>query len=316
MFHTRWTQRLQWDATNRAMDVKGLFTSKNVAFALFVIASLFAFWIPVGTLVSYALHPGHEYDAYSHTILVPFISLCLAYFERKRTFSQVHYSPPAGIILALVGASLNWLAENNSLRLSDDEYLSLKILSLVVVWVSGFVLLYGIEALRAGAFPILFLLLTVPIPDVLLHIPLAIVLRESAEVSYVMFRMVGVPVFRDGFVFSLAGLSIEIAQICSGIHSILALFMMSLLAGHFYLKSLWKRALLTLAVFPIVGFTNGLRIAVLSLLANYVDREFLSGNLHKSGGVIFFALGLIFLAFLVRLFRGRKQQEADVLKAI
>jgi exosortase/archaeosortase family protein len=37
---------------------------------------------------------------------------------------------------------------------------------------------------------------------------------------------------------------------------------------------------------------NGVRIATLTLLANYVDRDFLYGRLHHQGGIVFFLIGL------------------------
>jgi exosortase/archaeosortase family protein len=40
---------------------------------------------------------------------------------------------------------------------------------------------------------------------------------------------------------------------------------------------------------------NGIRIATLTLLANYVNPDFLYGNLHHRGGVVFFVIGLILL---------------------
>jgi len=40
---------------------------------------------------------------------------------------------------------------------------------------------------------------------------------------------------------------------------------------------------------------NGVRIATLTLLANYVNRDFLYGKLHHQGGVFFFVIGLALL---------------------
>jgi len=40
---------------------------------------------------------------------------------------------------------------------------------------------------------------------------------------------------------------------------------------------------------------NGIRIVTLSLLAVYVDPNFLFGTLHRDGGIVFFLLGLLLL---------------------
>ena len=44
---------------------------------------------------------------------------------------------------------------------------------------------------------------------------------------------------------------------------------------------------------------NGLRIMTLSTLAIYVNPEFLYGNLHRHGGIVFFVIGLIPILLLL-----------------
>jgi len=117
----------------------------------------------------------------------------------------------------------------------------------------------------------LFLLLMVPIPDFLLSRAIFWLRSGSAEVSYALFQLLGVPVLRSGFIFSLPGVTIEIAQECSGIRSSLALVIMGLLAGHLFLRSPWTKAALALAVLPLAIVKNGIRIVTLSLLSIYVD---------------------------------------------
>ena len=179
----------------------------------------------------------------------------------------------------------------------------MKILALVIFWLAAFILCYGARAFRAGAFPLLFLLLTVPLPDLLLDGPLTAVQYGSTEVCSLVFDVVGVPVLRNGLVFSLASNTIEVAKECSGIHSALAILVVSLIAGHFYLPSLWKKVVLVLSALPIVCVTNGMRIAGLTLLAQYVDPSFLYGSLHHKGGMGFFLLALLLLFAILQLLR-------------
>jgi len=94
-----------------------------------------------------------------------------------------------------------------------------------------------------------------------------------------------------------------IAQECSGIHSSLALFIGSLLIGHLYLKSAWKRLILVLAAFLIISLTNGFRIFSISMLTLDVNPAFMHGRLHRQGGSIFFALATVILFALARVMR-------------
>lgn len=159
--------------------------------------------------------------------------------------------------------------------------------------------LYGCNALRRATFPFLFLLFMIPIPDFLMKQIIYALQVGSVTVSEILLTLSGVPFQREGFFFLLPGVRFEVAEECSGIRSSLALLITGILAGHFFLDRLRKKALLALLVFPITVFKNAVRIMTLSLLGEYVDIGFLTGGfLHRSGGFVFFipALGLLGLA--------------------
>jgi exosortase len=174
--------------------------------------------------------------------------------------------------------------------------LFLAVFSFVIVLLGGFVLSYGSKAFRAALFPLCFLLLMIPIPGFLSERIVLALQRGSAEVTYALFKLSGVPVFRQGFTFSLAGVTIEVAQECSGIRSSLALFITSLLAGHVFLRSTWRRIFLSVFAIAMGIVKNGVRIVTLSLLGVYVDSRFLTGSIHhRYGGTVFTPLALAVL---------------------
>lgn len=292
---------------------------RNVHFLFIAIASFLIFWKPLATLFDYSLRAGHQYDQFSHTPLIPFVTLGLLLFERKRVFRTVQYSMGVGAALLLGGVLVGWFVPRFLPSLDAEEILSIQILGLVLFWIGGFVLCYGKQALKAGIFPLMFLLITVPMPGVLLDAPVTAVQYGSAEVCSVAFTLLGIPFIRQEMVFSLTNISIEVAKECSGIHSTLALFIVSLLAGHFYFSTIWKKVVLVLFTIPIVCISNGTRIAGLTLLAEYVNPNFLYGNLHREGGIGFFLIALILLFGIVWLLRkgeapaglNRGSSEAD-----
>lgn len=272
-------------------------TLKTFWFMVFGILSLIAFWRPLHNLVRFSL----QNESASHIILIPLVSAYLICLERRKIFLNVPYSWSVGTILLVQGVTLHLLAQRHVLALSQNDQLSLTVFSIVVLWIGGFVLCYGTQAFRAGAFPLLFLFLMVPIPDLLLEKAIFLLQKGSAGSVHVLFNLVGVPVFRQGLVFSLPGLNIEIAKECSGIRSSLALLITCLLASYLFLRSSWRRVLFVLFVFPLVFIKNGLRIVTLSLLGLYLERSFLTGSLHRDGGILFFLLALVILAPLLRL---------------
>jgi exosortase len=266
------------------------------------------FWPPLRTLWDYSQRGGdHDYDKYSHTLLIPFISIVLVFLERKRIFAIVQYGFGFGGVLLLAGLLVNGAAVWGLIPLGAENALSVRVLGLVLFWTAAFILCYGIRAYRAGAFPLLFLLLAVPMPNALIEFPLSVVRHGSSEMCSLKFNLADVPFLRNGFVFVLPTISIEVAKECSGIHSTLALLIVSLVAGHLFLAPLWKKILLLLFALPIVCITNGLRIAGLTLLSVYVDPRFMHGSLHRDGGIGFCALALLLLFAALRILQWRQR---------
>jgi exosortase len=286
------------------------FAPRNLFFLTLVALSIALFWGPLKTLFDYATRQEHKYDQYSHTLLIPLVSLALAYSERKRIFARVRYSLGTGGILLFVAVSIDWFCWRRDGALGPEVSLSITILGLVIFWIGGFIACYGRGAFRAGLFALLFLVLTVPLPALLLNGPVTFVQQGSADVASFVFGIFGVPVFRNGVYFTLPGLTIEIAKECSGIHSLLALFIISLLAGHLSLLAGWKRVVLVLLVFPIICLTNGLRISALALLTAYVDPRIIFSSLHRDGGFLFFGLAMVLLAGVLYLMGFRRQKSA------
>jgi len=194
---------------------------------------------------------------------------------------------------------LYWLAGRYVESASGNDQLSIAIFTVVLLCIGCFILCYGLAALTRSVFPLLFLFLIVPMPEILLSRVIFWLQSGSAEVSDAMFQMLSVPVFRTGFTFFLPGISIEIARECSGIRSSVAMLIVSLLAGHLFLRSPWTKALLTLTTLPLLVIKNGIRIVTLTLLSVHLDPSFLTGNLHHRGGIVFFVLALGLLAALL-----------------
>ena len=287
----------------------GALTRRHAVFGLFWMASLIVFWKAISTLVVYSLH----HESSSHIVLIPLVSAYLLFTERKQIVLAARPSGIAGIGFVVIGALLYWLTIRGSLPQQGNVPLSAAALALVLVWIGGFLWSYGWASARAAAFPLLFLLLMIPLPDRALSFVIHLLQQGSTEVAYLLFRMVGVPVLKQGFLLSVPTVTIEVATECSGIRSSVALFITCLLAAHFYLRTPWKVLVFLLLVFPLTVIKNGVRIVTLTLLSIYVDPSFLYGNLHRDGGFVFFGLALLLLLpvllVLGRSERGRVLQK-------
>ena len=262
---------------------------RHLYFLLLALASSFLFWGPLRSLVRFAFM--HDYD--SHIFLIAPISAYLIYRKRHEIFSNVRWDSVPGVSLFLAGTILGLLAALNARFHTGEEYLWLHVLALVVLWISGFVICYGVPAFRAARFPLLFLLLLIPIPDFLVGPAVALLQKGSAFVAFWLFKTLQVPVMREGLVFHVPSLDLEVAKECSGIRSSVILLITTLLVAEFVLRSVWRKSVLILSVIPVVILKNGLRIVTISVLTVYVSRSFLHSWLHQSGGIVFYVLGLL-----------------------
>ena len=270
-----------------------------------VVASVALFWRPLSDLTALALAS----DPYSYILLIPFISVFVLYRDQGNLFAGVDADhclirgATGPVIVLAVSALLAELFTMGAVNLPAEYALSIKVVTIVVVWASIFAVCYGAQILRAASFPLLLLLLMVPIPSHLMDKIVTSMQWGAADATYGLFHLAGVPVFRNGVDFELPVVSIEVAKECSSIHSACALFITSLLVGHLFLKSLRARVCLALVAIPIAMFTNAVRIVTLWSLATKVDIGFLYGSLHHNGGVVFSLVSLSILIGCLSLLR-------------
>jgi exosortase len=283
-------------------------TARNTGFLLYNIVVLIIFYGPMSELIISSF----QNELYSHVILIPFVSGYFIFSERKTIFSDIEYKFTPGIVLILAGSILCLIGLTQGIKLDQNNYLSLMTLSAVTLWIGGFILFYGIQAFRNASFPLLLLIFMIPMPSLMADNIIYILQSASAEVSYGYFKLIGIPIYREEFVFHLPGVTVEVAKECSGIRSTIALFITGILAGHLFLKTGWKKAVLALSIFPIAILKNGVRIVALSLLGAYVDMSYLTDSLlHRKGGLPFFILALLLLSPVVWLLRKTEKAGID-----
>jgi exosortase len=73
----------------------------------------------------------------------------------------------------------------------------------------------------------------------------------------------GFTVLQNGNLIEIPGMTLEVAEVCSGFRKLIALGAFSLLYGYLFDIAPWKRAVLFLAAFPIALMANVIRISAL-----------------------------------------------------
>ena len=295
-------------------DTRNNVLRRWLLFGVWVAVSSLLFAKPLIALVRLSL----TNDDASYLILIPFLVAGLVFIERRTIFNNLSFSAGGGIFLFLsviIVLSVRLAGD----KLIPDLRLTGNVLAVLLLWIAGFAFSFGKAAVKSAYFPLLFLFLTVPLPNFLLERVISLLQAGSAEITEVLFNLTGVPVLREGLVFHLARVNIEVARECSGIHSTIALFILALPVVHYGLHSLWRKLFFLACAFFMMILKNGIRIATLTLLAMYVDPGFLTGKLHHQGGIVFFLLGLLLLLPVLLLLQrgessalaGRKESAAS-----
>jgi exosortase C (VPDSG-CTERM-specific) len=261
-----------------------------LAYLGFVALLGLAYIRPLTALTIYAA----ETDLHSHILLIPLVSAYLIYVRRMRLPAEYVFSPWWTALLLVAGlAALLASGGPLNLPLSQNDSLSAMAFSFVCLLAAGGFLFLGREWMKAAAFPMAFLGFMVPLPDGIVNSLENMSKLASAEAAALLFGIAGVPVARDGTVFQLPGITIEVAQECSGIRSSWVLFVTSVLASYLFLKSPWRRAALISIVIPLAILRNGFRILVIGMLCVQFGPRMIDSIIHHHGGPLFFALSLI-----------------------
>jgi exosortase C (VPDSG-CTERM-specific) len=278
-----------------------------MAFLTFCVGLTLAFSGPLHSLAVRTLTA----DLHSHILLIPLISVYLIYLNHKK--SQVNYacSPICALVplsIGLIALGFAWRNYGEVWSAGENDCLTLVTLCFVSFVVAGGFFFLGRPWMLANGFPFAFLIFMVPLPDQVAEWLESASKLASAEAANIFFAVSGEPVLRDGTIFQLPGMVLEVAQECSGIHSSWVLFITAILASQLFLKSPWPRILLVLFVVPLGILRNGFRIMVIGLLCTHVGPQMVNSPIHKQGGPIFFALSLApFLLLLWWLRRGEER---------
>jgi exosortase D (VPLPA-CTERM-specific) len=231
---------------------------------------------------------------YSHGLFVPLISLFLIWQARHR--------------IALAGIENSWwglaVISAGLFFYVIGEFATLYVLQHVSLWmvIVGLVIaLIGVRGARAIAFPLSYLLTSIPLP-VFLYASLSSQLQLwSSALGVFCLQLVGVTAFRDGNVIDLGAVQLQVIEACSGIRYLLPLTSLALLCACLFKDRMWKRVVLVLSSIPISVLVNGFRIGMIGVLIEWYGQGAAEGFYHLfEGWVLFMAsLGLLLLEMWV-----------------
>jgi exosortase len=119
-----------------------------------------------------------------------------------------------------------------------------------------------------------------------------------AKYSVLALRMLNIPVMREGNIIIFPSITLEVADACSGIRSLMSLLALSTAYAMYLSVSTWKKSVIVLMAIPIAIFANWLRVFVTGVLAQNWGAKAAEGFFHEFAGLAVFALAMMLL-FLV-----------------
>jgi len=269
------------------------------ALLVLVVISLAVWWKPLTSTFALALSD----DQYTHILLILPVSLALIYLNWKSPGAPTRFSMSLGAFTLILATVITVVVRMALLAPHADEQLSLNMLALVGWWIGSFIFSFGTGSFRRAVFPLCFLLWMVPIPGFILNPAVRLLQDGSATAADLFFGMAGIPVAHEGTLITIPGLTIEVARECSSIRSSLMLVVTTMVLAQLLLRSPWRKAAVIALAFPLSVVKNGFRIFVLGMLGTRVDASFLTGRLHRQGGIIYFLLALILIFVALALVR-------------
>jgi len=230
-------------------------------------------------------------DNYSHGFLVPFIAGYLAYMRKDDLLAAVVRPCNAGlgiVVAGLVVLFLGWLG---------TEYFTMRS-SLVIIMAGSVLYLLGWDVFTILLAPLCYLVLMVPIPYIIYDAAAFPLKLLVTKVSVLSMKALGVVVWQEGNILMFPNITLEVADACSGLRSIMSLLALGAAYAFVLHTKTRDRVILILSTLPIAVFTNCLRVIATGILAQYYGSAAAEGFFHEFAGLFVFGAAVVMFVAL------------------
>jgi exosortase len=276
-------------------------------FSVFGAISVVLWWNPLRSSLALALYD----ERYTHLLLIIPVSAALIFLDWKSPASGDRSGVIIGSALLAAAFAMSAVIRWKLTTPFVDTGLSLNMLAFVLWWIAAFIFCFGTRMFHSSLFPLCFLFWLVPLPEFILGAIIRLLQQGSAKAAYLLFVAARVPVEQRGLLLHIPDLILAVAPECSSIRSSLMLVVTTMVLAQLLLRSPWRKAFVVAVAIPLSIAKNGLRIFTIGMLGTRVDPSYLTGRLHRQGGIIFFLIAVaatFLLLWIVR--RGERRTES------
>lgn len=232
---------------------------------------------------------------YSHGYLIPFISAYLIYQKRSLLMTIPLSSSSIGLAVIIFSLMLHIVGV-----LGDVNFVSS---FAMLIYATGCVLfLLGSAFARAIAFPLFYLVFMCPLPTNLIDTVALPSKSMATSFALTIIDLLGIPYVREGFRIIFSHSTFVVGTPCNGMRSLISFLALGVLLLSFIRMKWWKIGLF-LACIPVISIAlNGIRIALLLIIAHFFGQEAAAPEsyLHDSSGLLVFIIGLALMIIFTR----------------
>lgn len=230
---------------------------------------------------------------WSHGWLIPVFSVYLLNGKRDELARCRPKPSYAGAAILMLSLAIYFIAAWR-LRMTYPQALSMVGAILGVTLLLG-----GWSVMRVAWFPILFLVLAVPLPD-RLYVSLTMPLRQLAASAAALLM----PLFVSGLHTDAQAVVIDyvmparppgtlnVEEACSGMRLMMAFVTLGVAMAYLGQRPLWQRVVMVLFCLPIALLCNTVRVTVTGLLIVLDMREWATGTPHQLLGILMLLVAL------------------------
>ena len=233
-------------------------------------------------------------DNYSHGFFIAPLAVYFAW-DRRAILSATRVRPSA-FGLVVVAGSLVLLITG---LLGAELFLAR--VSIIGSLAGAILYLFGWKMLRELQFPLAFLLLMIPLPAVVFDRVIFFLQMLASNLGEYTLSLMNIPILREGNVLILANATLEVAEACSGIRSLVSLFTFGLVFGYFVDHRPWVRSIIALSAIPVAILANGMRVAGAGVAAHNYGPAGALGWFHEISGWLVFLVAFLMMLGLQRL---------------
>ncbi len=222
---------------------------------------------------------------YSHGYFIPFMAGFMVWTMRKQ-LQQIDWRPNNwGLLIVMLGIMQLIIAWVGS------EYF-LQGTSMILVLIGIILFMLGTEAAKKLLVPIVYLIFMIPLPAILWNqaaFPLSLF---ASKVSTNLIQGIGIPILREGNILTLPNITLQVAEACSGLRSLITMLALSALLAFLSPLKKNKKWVLFLSAVPVALACNIMRLTGTAVLARFFGAPAAKGFIHDLSGWVVFVLGL------------------------